>query len=153
MIFFFIHIMSIFPVRTQSGECTSCLYLNFMFLKFKANNAPGFIFVSKSCIKHSQYFICLKQNISWKPHIVLCPFRSMSAISNNLPVFTLTSTTSFPSFSTPKKDRREGRWCVTDAIFRLSVREINIDTLCFLGLVDCVCWALISLSSAQPLFS
>lgn len=31
-----------------------------------------------------------------------------------------------------QKDRREGRWCVTDARFRLSVREINIDTVCFL---------------------
>lgn len=36
------------------------------------------------------------------------------------------------SFFTPKKDRRGERWCVTDAIFRLSVKEINIDTLCFL---------------------
>lgn len=53
----------------------------------------------------------------------------MSSISNNFPLFTPTKTSSSPSFSTRQKDRREGRWCVTDAIFRLSVREINIDTV------------------------
>lgn len=61
---------------------------------------------------------------------VLCPFRSMSLIFQQLPpphchqhhllsVF----------FHSAEKDRREGRWCVTDATFRPSVREINIDTV------------------------
>ena len=85
---------------------------------------------------------------------LLCPFRSMSSISNNFPLFTPTKTTSSPSFSTPHKDRREGRWCVTDAIFRLSVREINIDTVCFLpgACWLCVCWPLVSLFSALSHF-
>lgn len=70
---------------------------------------------------------------------VLCSFRSMSSISKNFPLFTPTKTTSSPSFSTRHKDRREGRWCVTDAIFRLSVREINIDTVCFLPGASWLC--------------
>lgn len=32
----------------------------------------------------------------------------------------------------PRRDRREERWCVTVAIFRSSVSEINIDTVCIL---------------------
>lgn len=55
-------------------------------------------------------------------------------------------------FSTLHRDRREGRWCVTDAIFRLSVREINIDTVFLTRGLLTVCWALISLSAAQPRF-
>lgn len=99
-------------------------------------------------IKTIQYSVIL-----WKS-FALFPVRVL-----NFPLFNPTKTSSSLIcffFPTLQKDRREGRWCVTDAIFRLSVREINIDTVCFLPGASCpvcVCWALISLSSAQPLFS
>lgn len=74
-----------------------------------------------------------------KSNRVLC-------LSGPCPQFPTTSPSSIPpkppplpSFSKLLKESSEGRWCVTDAIFRLSVREINIDTVCFLPGASWLC--------------
>lgn len=105
------------------------------------------------CLKSSKYM--LNQDNTAYFLKIPCPFRNMSSISNNFPLFNPTKTSSslIYFFSTLQKDRREGRWCVTDAIFRLSVREINIDTVCFLPGASCLVCVCAGLWFHYPLLS
>lgn len=95
-----------------------------------------------------------QQTISWKSQ---SPF----ALSGPCAQFPTTSPSSLPPKPPPLHpfplwrktgEREDDVWQMPYFDF-LSGRLILTQCVSYQGLVDCVCWALISLSSAQPLFS